>query len=79
MLMRSSRPALNNKSSLSSNLPGDNETQCSPRLDAMLKPESIAVVGASRDKPGTSRVDMFGQLVEYGYRGRFTRSNRKPT
>lgn len=43
----------------------------------MLKPESIAVVGASRDKPGGSWVDMFGQLVEYGYRGRLYPINPK--
>ena len=41
-----------------------------PGLDAMLRPESIAFVGACRDKPGGSWVDMFGHLVEYGYRGR---------
>ena len=46
-------------------------------LEAMLKPESIAVVGASRDKPGASWVDMFGQLVEYGYRGRLYPINPK--
>ncbi|MCY4621036.1 MAG: CoA-binding protein [bacterium] len=49
----------------------------SPRLDAMLKPESIAVVGASRDQPGASWVDMFGQLVEFGYRGRLYPINPK--
>ena len=43
----------------------------------MLKPESIAVVGASRDKPGASWVDMFGQLVEFGYRGRLYPINPK--
>ena len=51
--------------------------QRSPGLDAMLKPESIAVVGASRDKPGASWVDMFGQLVEFGYRGRLYPINPK--
>ena len=49
----------------------------SPGLDAMLKPESIAFVGASRDKPGGSWVDMFGHLVEYGYRGRLYPINPK--
>jgi len=49
----------------------------SPGLDAMLKPESIAVVGASREKPGASWVDMFGQLVEFGYRGRLYPINPK--
>ena len=43
----------------------------------MLRPESIAFVGASRDKPGRSWVDMFGQLVEYGYRGRLYPINPK--
>ena len=48
-----------------------------PGLDAMLRPESIAVVGASREKAGASWVDMFGQLVEYGYRGRLYPINPK--
>ncbi len=39
-------------------------------LDAMLRPQSIAVVGAARDKPGATWVDMFGQIVEFGYQGR---------
>ena len=51
--------------------------QRSPGLGAMLKPESIAFVGASRDKPGGSWVDMFGRLVEYGYRGRLYPINPK--
>ena len=43
----------------------------------MLQPESIAFVGAARDKPGGSWVDMFGQLVEFGYEGRLYPINPK--
>ena len=42
-----------------------------------MKPESIAFVGAARDKPDGSWVDMFGHLVEYGFRGRLYPINPK--
>ncbi len=38
-------------------------------LDSMFRPASIAVVGAARDKPGGSWVDIFGRIVEFGYSG----------
>lgn len=39
-------------------------------LDTMLKPGSIAVVGAARERPGVNWVDIFGRIVEFGYEGR---------
>lgn len=46
-------------------------------LDGVLRPESIAVVGAAREKTGAGWVDMFGQIVEFGYQGRLYPINPK--
>jgi len=40
-----------------------------PQLDALFKPKSIAVVGASR-KPGKIGYEILRNLIEYGYKGK---------